>query len=289
VGLNYDNLIAWPFPPRVQSYAERDTVLYALGLGIGANPTDDHELHFVYERNLAALPTMAVVLGHPGNFWSDPSTGVRPESVLHGEHRLTIHSPLPRAGEVRAESRVSSIVDKGRDALVYIERELTDSSSGRLLATQTTTAFCRGAGGFIGSSGPTLPAHPRPDREPDIAIDHPTPPQLALVYRLSGDLNPIHADPAAAAAAGFERPILHGLCTFGIAGYALLCALCGHEPSRLRRIDARFSRPAFPGDTFRTEIWIEHRGQAAFRCRVVGRDITVIDNGYCEFEVRDAA
>ena len=289
VPLNRDALIVWPFEERVQSYGERDSILYGLGLGLGSDPSDASQLRFVQERDLCAVPTMAVVLGHPGNFWGDPATGINYELVLHGEQRLTLHQALPPAATVRARNRVAGIVDKGRNALVYLERTLTDEGSGSLLATQTTTVFCRDAGGYQGPSDAPLPAHPIPDRPRDLAIDHPTFPQQALIYRLSGDLNPLHSDPVVAARAGFPRPILHGLCTYGIAGYAILAGLCGGDPARLRRLDARFSSPAFPGEIFRTEIWHEGLGAAAYRCSVPARQVVVIDNGYCEFEVAGAA
>lgn len=289
MALNRDALIVWPFEERVQSYAERDSILYGLGLGLGSDPTDEQQLRFVQERDLRALPTMAVVLGHPGNFWADPATGVNYELVLHGEQRLTLQRGLPSAATVRARNRVVGIVDKGRDALVYLERTLTDEGTGSLLATQTSTAFCRGAGGYQGQSDAALPVHRVPGGRPDLTIDHVTLPQQALIYRLSGDLNPLHSDPAVAARAGFPRPILHGLCTYGIAGYAMLAGLCDGDPGRLRRLDARFSSPAFPGETFRTEIWHDGPGAAAYRCSVPARQVVVIDNGYCEFEVAGAA
>jgi acyl dehydratase len=289
VALNYSALVNWPFPDNIRTYSEQDIILYALGLGIGTHSTDERELRFVYGPILITLPTFAVTLGHPGNFWEDPGTGIEAERVLHGEHRLTVYSPLPPSGEVRAQNRVISIVDKGEDALVYVQRQLSDASSGLLLATQTTTAFCRGAGGFDGPTGSALRAHLVPDRAPDLTIDHQTAPQLALIYRLSGDLNPLHADPWVAARAGYDRPILHGLCTYGIAGYSLLAGLCDYEPSRLRKLDGRFTSPAYPGETFRTQVWVEGPGLAAFRCSVPARGKIVIDNGYCEYEVRGAA
>jgi acyl dehydratase len=284
MAIDYDRLRNWPFPEVEQSYAARDSILYALGLGLGADPVDERQLRFVYEEGLRALPTMAAVLAYPGFWIKDPATGVDWKRVLHGEQGLVIHRPLPAAATVTGRTVIDAIVDKGpgRGALLYAHRDVRDKESGELLCSVSSTAFLRGDGGFGGPSGPTRPAHALPDRAPDIAVDLPTLPQAALIYRLSGDYNPLHADPAVAKAAGFPRPILHGLCTYGVAGHALLRELCGYDPARLRRMDVRFSAPVFPGETIRTEIWQESAGRAGFRCRVVERDVVVINNGYAE-------
>lgn len=286
MSLNYEALLSWPFEEIEQTYTEKDSILYALGIGLGFDPLDRGQLRFVYEDGLKALPTMAVVLGNPGFYLSDPASGVDWKRVVHGEQRLVLHRPLPPAGTVRSITRVDSIVDKGegRGALIYASRETRDATTGQPICTTTSTVFCRADGGFGGPSGPVPAVHQVPDREPDHLVSIPTVPQAALIYRLSGDLNPLHADPAVADGAGFERPILHGLCTYGIAGYGVLGSLTGCEPRRLRRLDARFSAPVIPGETVTTAIWREGPGRAGFRCRIVDRDLTVIDNGYCEFE-----
>jgi acyl dehydratase len=205
--------------------------------------------------------------------------------MLHGEQRLVVHHPLPSAGTLVASNRVAGVVDKGagRGALVYTVRELHDAVTGTLLATQTSTSFCRGDGGFGGPAAPVLEPHPVPAREADAFIDMRTLPQQALLYRLNGDLNPLHAAPAAARVAGFDRPILHGLCTLGVAGHALVRLLCDGDPHRLRALDARFSSPVFPGETIRVSAWHEADGRAAFRAHVVERGACVLDNGRCEF------
>jgi acyl dehydratase len=286
--LDYDRLINWPFSPIEQEYNERDTMLYALGVGLGMAPLDRSQLRFVYEQGLLALPTMAAVLGHPGLFLADPATGVDWKQMLHGEQSLTLLRPLPASGRVVSHSRVDAVIDKGegRGALVYTTRETRDRASGDGLAVQSATAFCRADGGFGGPSGPIRPVHTLPDRQSDFAVELPTLKQAALIYRLSGDRNPLHADPAVAETAGFPAPILHGLCTFGVAGHALLRAICDYDPTRLRRIDVRFSRPVFPGETIKTDIWLEEPGRAGFRCTVPERGVTVIDNGYCEYTPR---
>jgi acyl dehydratase len=285
MSLNYEALLHWPFEEIQQTYTEKDSILYGLGLGLGADPIDADQLRFVYEEGLEALPTMAVVLGYPGFYLRDPASGVDWKRVVHGEQGLVLHRPLPPAATVRSLNRVESIVDKGegRGALIYATRETRDAPTGELLCSTTSTVFCRGDGGFGGPSGPLRAVHPVPETAPDHVVSTPTLPQAALIYRLSGDRNPLHADPRVAADAGFERPILHGLCTYGIASCAVLGAVAGLEPQRLKRFDVRFSAPVIPGETITTSIWREGSGRAAFRCRVTERDVTVIDNGYCEF------
>lgn len=278
--IDYDKLKNWHFPDLEHRYEAKDTILYALGAGCGADPVDRSELPFVYEDGLKALPTLAVVLGYPGFWLKDPNTGVDWRKVLHGEQGLVIHRPLPATGTVIGRSRVTEIVDKGpgKGALLFSERDVIDKASGDLLATLTSTTFIRGEGGFGGPSGPTPEPHPLPDRAPDEAVDLKTLPQAALIYRLSGDYNPLHADPDVARGAGFERPILHGLCTYAVAGRAILKACCGNDPARLRRLDVRFSAPVLPGETIRTEIWRDG-GVISFRARVVERDVVVLTNG----------
>lgn len=278
--IDYAKLKSWPFAQVEQRYTARDTMLYALGLGCGGDPTDEDDLRFVYEENLRALPTMAVVLGTPGFWLKNPETGVDWRQVLHGEQGVILHRPLPAAATVTARTRVKEIVDKGagKGALLFSERDVVDQASGETLCTLTSTTFLRGEGGFGGPSGPAPEPHALPSRPPDLAVDLATLPQAALIYRLSGDPNPLHADPKVAAAAGFPRPILHGLCTFGVAGRAVLRACCGNDPARLQRIQVRFSAPVFPGETIRTELWRDGPS-VSFRARVVERDVVVLNNG----------
>lgn len=281
--IDYDKLKNWHFPDLEHRYEAKDTILYALGVGCGADPMDRTELPFVYEDGLKALPTMAVVLGYPGFWLKDPNTGVDWRKILHGEQGLVIHKPLPASGTVIGRTRVTEIVDKGpgKGALLYSDREVFDKATGDLLATLTSTTFIRGEGGFGGPSGPAPEPHALPERAPDLAVDLKTLPQAALIYRLSGDYNPLHADPDVATAAGFARPILHGLCTYAVAGRAVLKACCGNDPARLRRFDLRFSAPVLPGETIRTEIWRDG-SRVSFRARVVERDIVVLNNGLAE-------
>lgn len=275
----------WPFEDIEQTYTAKDTILYALGVGLGADPMDERQLRFVYEDGLRALPTLTAVLAYPGFWIRNPASGVDWKQVLHGEQGLVIHRPLPATGTVVGRTAVEAVIDKGpgKGALVYTRRDVRDKETGALLCSITSTSFARADGGFGGPGGPVKPVHVLPERAPDIVCDLPTLPQAALLYRLSGDYNPLHADPAIAKAAGFPRPILHGLCTYGVAGHALLRELCGYDPARLRRMDVRFSAPVFPGETLRTEIWHEAEGKAGFRCRVLGRDVVVINNGLAEY------
>ena len=283
MAIDYARLKAWRFPDIAQRYRARDTILYALGLGCGSDPLDAAELRFVYEENLVALPTMAVVLGYPGFWLKDSGTGIEWRKVLHGEQGLVLHRPLPAEGAVVGRTRVTDIIDRGegRGALLYSEREVIDEGSGALLCTMTATAVLRGDGGFGGPPRRPPEPHALPDRAPDLNLDLATLPQAALIYRLSGDYNPLHADPKTAQAGGFPRPILHGLCSFGVAGRAILKACCGNDPARLKAIRVRFSAPVFPGETIRTEMW-RADGMVSFRARVVERDVVVLNNGLAE-------
>ena len=285
MAIEYARLKAWPFQDVAHRYTAKDTILYALGVGLGSDPTDPNQLRFVYEDGLKPLPTVAVVLGYPGMWIRSPGTGVDWRQVLHGEQGLIIHRPLPPEGEVIGRTRIEEIVDKGpgRGALVYSTRDVFDRASGELLCSLTSTTFCRADGGFGGPQGPLKPVHEIPDGPPDLVCELATSPRAALIYRLSGDFNPLHIDPEVAGAGGFPRPILHGLATFGVAGHALLKTLCGYDPAKLKRMEVRFSAVAYPGDTMRTEIWQTGDGRAAFRCRVVGREAVVLNNGYAEY------
>ena len=281
MAIDYDRLMHWPFAPVEQTYTEKDTILYALGVGFGADPMDEGQLPFVFEeRGLRAVPTLAAVLGTPGFWLRDPATGVNWKKVLHGEQGIEVHRPLPVAATVVAQTRVTAIIDKGegRAALIYSKREISDKQTGEPLATLSATTVARGEGGFGGPSSAQPPPHGLPEREPDVVCDLPTAPQAALVYRLSGDPNPLHADPAVARVAGFHAPILHGLCTLGVAGHAVLRTCCDYDPARFRSLRLRFSAPVYPGETIRTEVW-KDGDVVSFRSHALERNVTVLDNG----------
>ncbi len=284
MAIDYRKLLDYPIPRVETELTVRDTMLYALGIGVGADPMDAGQLRFTYEDGLAAMPSMAVVLCHPGFWVKNPDTGIDWVKVLHGEQSMVLHRPLPVAGRLVGESRVTEIYDKGADkgALMYQERVVKDAETGEKICTLTASTYCRGDGGFgAGPDGPSPKPHALPARDPDGAIDMPTLPQAALIYRLSGDYNPLHADPAVAAKGGFERPILHGLCSFGVACHALVKALCDYRPERLTRQDVRFSAPVYPGETIRVEYWRDG-DKVSYRARVVERDLLVLNNGYAE-------
>lgn len=278
-------LLRYPIPDVRQRLTARDAVLYALSVGLGQDPLDARQLDFVdHHRTLRALPFMAVVLGHPGFWLADPRTGVDALRLVHGEQGMVMHRPFPIGGEVIGRTRVTGLVDKGpgRGALLYAEKLVLDASDNTLLATTTATVFLRGDGGFGGDGGPVRPPHPMPGTAPDHVVDLPTRPEQALYYRLNGDDNPLHADPAVAAAAGFPRPILHGLCTLGVVGHALLRTLGAYDPARFSALDLRFSAPVFPGEAIRTEIW----NDGAFQARAIERDVLVVSNGRAIFTTK---
>lgn len=253
-------------------------MLYALGLGYGADPLDPNELAFVYERDQQAVPSQCVVLGHPGFWHREPETGIDWVRLLHGEQFFEIESPLPATGDVVVAHRVAAVDDKGagKGALLYVESRVSEAGTGKLYATLRSSQFLRGDGG-CGSFGiAPAPAMPLPEGEPDRRVTLATLPQAALIYRLSGDLNPLHADPEIANAAGFDRPILQGLCTMGIACRAILSAYCDNRPERLKSLFVRFSKPVYPGETIRFEFF-ERDGAVLFRAVAMERDAIVLD------------
>ncbi len=277
----YEKVMALKVPPVEVTYGPKDSMLYALGVGLGQDPMNEDELAFVYEKKLKALPTMATVLGY-GVSWAREA-GIDQLRVVNGEQGFTLHKPLKPEGTVVGHSRIIEVIDKGagKGALILSVRKISDKATGELIATVTQTAFCRGDGGFGGPPRTAPTPHPIPDRAPDLVCDLRTRPEMALIYRLSGDYNPLHAEPAFAKAAGFERPILHGLGTFGVSGHAVLKALCGYDPNRLVAFAGRFSAPVFPGETIRTEMWRDG-AVVSFRARVLERDVVAINHGRAE-------
>ena len=279
-----DQLMNFEIPSAKQTLTQRDCMLYALGVGVGSDPTDAEQLRFVYEPGLRAMPSMANVLAHPGFWMKAAETGMDWRLILHGEQKFTIHKPLPVEGNLIGHTKVKAIFDRGegRGAYVYLERRVVDEDSGDPLCTLMQTTVCRGDGGCgsIGEVDRTRRAIPV--RAPDYVCDLPTLPQAALLYRLNGDYNPLHADPEVARTAGYDRPILHGLCTFGIASYAILKSCCDYDPDRIRSTSIRFTAPVFPGETIRTEMW-NNDGGMSFRSRAVERDVMVLGSGWVEF------
>jgi len=285
MAIDYDRLKNRNFADIEVAYGVKDTMLYALGLGLGQDPMDPKQLRHVYEEDLVAMPTMGVVLATPGFWVKEPDTGVDWPKVLHGEQGLTIHRPLPPQGRVVSRFRIDEIIDKGvgKGALMYTTRALRDAATGEPLCSITSTSFLRGDGGFGGPAGPIRQPHPVPEGTPDAYFDWSIGRHAALLYRLNGDYNPVHADPKAAAQGGFAQPILHGLCSYGVAGWAVTTLLCDGDAARLRRFDLRFTAPVYPGETLRTEVWKQGPGAAAFRVRVPARDVIALNNGRAEY------
>ena len=281
--LDPEKLLALDIPDVEHTYGPKDCILYALGLGLGQDPTDEQQLAFVYEKHLKVLPTFPVVQGYSAYTFRRPELGITWTHVVHGEHAVRLHAPIAPEGTVIGRSRILDVIDKGagKGALIYSERRILDKTDGRLLATINQTTFCRADGGFGGAKREAPAPHALPERAPDLSCDLPTRPETALIYRLSGDVNPLHAEPTFAREAGYPRPILHGLATFGVAGHALLKTLCNYDPARLTAMAGRFSAPVFPGETIRTEIWRDG-DVVSFRARALERDVVAINNGRAE-------
>lgn len=258
----------------------QEAMLYALGAGMGADPMDEQELPFVYEKlgEVKVLPTFPVVVGFHGGALKQ--VGVNYQMVLHGEQAVTLHRPFPASGRVTERSRILGAWDKGagKGAVVTQEKVLTLEGESEPLATLLTTTFARGDGGYGGPSEGQPEPHTVPTRAPDKTVEIATTPNQALIYRLSGDDNPLHADPAAARAAGFDRPILHGLCTYAICCRAVLAAYCDYDPTLIRHHQVRFSAPVLPGDTITVDLWRDG-DEVSFEAHVRARGVTVIRNG----------
>lgn len=281
--IDYDKLINLDIPDVRQTYTSRDTLLYALSLGLGADPLDEDELPFVFEKDQRCLPTYGGTLTHPGFWLRDMDTGVDWVKVVHAEHRLILHQSLPSAATVIGSHRITEVVDRGVDkgAAIVWERKVRDADSGRPLCTVIQTMLARGDGGF-GGPDVSLPSPPKtPDRAPDAYVDTPTPASMALLYRLNGDWNPLHADPAVAGKAGFDRPILHGLATWGVAATAVLKKVCGFDSERIASVYGRFTVPVYPGETLRTHMWVEDK-KVHYTVQVLERDVPAIKNGLVE-------
>lgn len=280
--IHHEILRNWTIPDRVEDVSPRDVQLYALSLNLGADPLDPVALPYVLERDLRVLPSMATVLGRPDRWAADPATGITYSQLVVASVSLDLHAALPSAGRVRGRHRVTALVDKGpgRGALLETEKLLVGDDDGTVLATMRQRYFLRADGGFLdGRNDPEpAPLPACPDRRPDIEADLESPPWQALLYRLTGDMNPLHAYPDVAAAAGFPRPILHGLASFGLAGWHLARHLCGGDAQRTGHLSCRFTAPVFPGDALRLQIWREGPS-AMFRVLAPARDRVVLDNG----------
>ncbi len=245
---------------REARWTSRDVLLYHLSLGAGRHADVAPELRYTFERDLQVLPTFALVAGQgvsagelPPMAMSMPGVDIDLRRILHGGQSLIVHRPIPASGTATVSSRVTNVWDKGKAAVIEMEQTAVDPS-GAPLWTTTMQIWARGEGGFGGEPGPEA-AWSQPDREPDVVLDSTTTPQTALLYRLNGDLNPLHADPAFAAKAGFEQPILHGLASYGLVAKALVDGLLNGDASRLTGLSVRFAGSLYPGQSIRTSVW----------------------------------
>ena len=277
--LNFD-LVGVDSEPAMRSWTATDVLLYALGVGAGqADPLA--ELEFTTENSIGVqakvLPTFGNMIAGGGR--SHSLGDFDPAALVHAEQSFTLHRPLPTAGTSRSVSRVSGIYDKGGAALVVTESTAVDAATGEPLVTTRGSVFIRGEGGFGGDRGPGQD-WAMPSGVPDEQVTYQTRPDQALLYRLTGDRNPLHSDPKFAARGGFARPILHGMCTYGYTGRALLHAVCGSDPARFGSMEGRFTRPVIPGDELTISIWADG-GTAYFRTASNGAP--VLDRGRMTF------
>lgn len=275
--MDFDKVVTRVFPDTEQRYTFKDSILYALGVGFGAEPLDPKHLRFLFEEGLTASPTYANVLGHPGMWARDPEYGVDWKKLLHAEQRLEMHQVLPPEGKVIATHAIMGIRDQGeRGAMLHQRKFVIDATTGEKIATVTNTLMLRGDGG-CGDFG-DVPADLQrlPETEPHSSVEVEATELAPLIYRLSGDLNPLHIDPEVAKVAGFPRPIFHGLATKGLAGYALLKQFCDFDAQRLGSMAVRFTRPVLPGDRIRFDFWGKGPGTIRFRAILPKRDNLVV-------------
>jgi 3-hydroxyacyl-CoA dehydrogenase/3a,7a,12a-trihydroxy-5b-cholest-24-enoyl-CoA hydratase len=266
------------------SWDEDKLILYALGIGvgIGANQTDPKKvLQYTYENGLKAMPTYGVIpmFSAVGSLFNVPGLSFNPMMLLHGEQYTEIlEPPLPTSADIVTEGTISGIYDKGKGALVTIDFITRDRKTKRPLLKNVMSAFIRGEGGFGGDAKSPEAGNNPPDRAPDIVVEAPTHTSQALLYRLSGDKNPLHVDPMMAKMGGFDVPILHGLCTFGYLGRAVVETCTDNEPERFKSIQVRFSKPVFPGETIVSQLWKVSPTEIICKARVKERDLDVITN-----------
>lgn len=283
--ITLDKLMAQQAKDAPFAWTERDAMLYALAVGMGRDPFDEAELDYCYERRgtLRALPTQAVTLARHNLIFQ---VGMDVEKFLHAEQLLTLHRPLPPAAQILADHHVSNVFDKGaaKGAMVETESRMR-LADGTPLFDIYNLYYCRGDGGIGSSGGRQRAPYRMPERQPDLVRSTVTEPHQALLYRLTGDRNVIHGDPAIAREMGFAGPILHGSCTLAIACREVLAGVCGHDNTRIRTFGTRFTAVVYPGDRIETDIWVDGE-MVSFRCRVPDRDAVVLDQGQCRIAAR---
>jgi len=272
--------------PAESSWTSKDGLLYAVGVGAGQDPLDRRELPFVTENSMdmeqRILPTMVVTLPSITGLFASIGS-FNPAMLVHGEERIVLHREVPVDGTVSTVGEITAIWDKGKGAVIEVTSTSTLVGETDPLFEVVMSAFVRGEGGWGGERGPSGPRNEVPDTEPDAVLVTQTRPEQALIYRLSGDRNPLHSDPGFAALAGFDQPILHGLCTYGFTGRVLLHELCGSDPARLRSMEGRFSSPVMPGEELTVQVWRNGDGAAVFRTLASG-DRVVLDAGGVTFD-----
>ncbi|HIF92884.1 MAG TPA: 3-alpha,7-alpha,12-alpha-trihydroxy-5-beta-cholest-24-enoyl-CoA hydratase [Myxococcales bacterium] len=274
--IDRDKALAHVFPPGVGEYQANDVILYHLGVGAGVPATNPGELEYTYEKNLKVLPSFPMVVNAGGaDIFSTPGVEFNPALILHGAQDVEIHRPLPIDAKLTCEGRIADIFDKGKAALLITENRVR-GETGEPLFTTRTSLFLRGEGGFGGPSGPSAGNKP-PQREPDGIIESRTLPQQALLYRLCGDKSLLHCDPEFAAKGGFDRPIIHGLCSYGIVCKAVVDGVLGGDVTQVARYQARFSGVAYPGETYVTAYWKE-ADRILIEAKIKERDSRVISN-----------
>lgn len=262
------------------AYDTKDVSLYALGTGFASDPLDRAELNYVVDTlGTSTVPTMAATLAYP-HFLEN--CGWNYSRMLHGEQRLELFRPLPAAADLLLNSRIKAAYDRGpeRGAVIITETEARMKRDDTVVFVASSTLLARGDGGFGGPAGSIAAPHRVPEREPDMSCDLAIRPDQALLYRLTGDMNPLHADPVAARLAGFERPILHGLCSYGIACRAILQTICDYDFTLINGFDVRFSAPLYPGEVLTTQMW-QDRNVVSFRCLAKERGVVVLNHGRC--------
>ena len=280
--INYDEIMNLTSENVEISYSDKDSILYSLGIGLGNDPMNLNELKYVYENSQSVLPSMAT------NFqYHSPlllKTNINFIMVVHGEQRLSITNALPVSGDFIANAKVIGCYDKGpaHGAIIEVETTVKNKKDNEEICKLVSTTFARGDGGFGGPDSPKKEIF-IPDGEPDYVSEVSTKPDQALIFRLSGDYNPLHSDPNFAKAAGFEKPILHGMCTYGIACRSLVNEICENDASKLKRFDCRFSSPVYPGETIITEMWKKDK-MIYFNSKVKERDKLVLKNGVSEIK-----
>jgi acyl dehydratase len=277
--IRYPEILSLQENGRRFTYTERDAMLYALALGLGSDPLNETELRFVYEKNLRAVPTLAAVIAAAAGLGAQ-QLGVDYAMTLHGEEDIVFHRPLAPSGTVIGDSGVAAVYDKGdgKGALVVCRTVLRDETTGEAIATIHRGIFARADGGRGGAKDSAPAPHPMPDRAPDTSIEYVSRPDQAAIYRLCGDRNPLHIDPAAAALAGFKAPILHGLCNYGVTCRAVLEVYCDFDPAKIARHAVRFSAPFYPGEILKIDLWRDG-DTVSFEASVPARGVTVIKNG----------